>query len=96
MSCLHSVSRSPSHRLVDTCASLLRPGDAIIFIEDGCFHCLQVSLIKQVDIKLYYLEADMQARGLGASNINGAKSEIVDYDRFVDLCCEHDKLVNWF
>ena len=96
MSCLHTISRSPSQGLLQTCASVLQAGDAVLFIEDGVYHCLQYdpwpALHSQV--KIFGLSEDIQARGL----LSGCSSaiEIVNYDRFVALCCEHNKVVSWF
>jgi sulfur relay protein TusB/DsrH len=46
------------------------------------------------DIALYALQPDMQARGLLAdATIDGV--ELVDYDGFVRLATEYDKLQSW-
>jgi tRNA 2-thiouridine synthesizing protein B len=45
-------------------------------------------------VKFYALGSDLKARGLSDERVtNGV--EIVDYEGFVDLAAEHDKVVAW-
>lgn len=96
MTCLHTISRSPSHGLLEQCLALARPGDGIFFIEDGVYHCLdtRVSLRISGRILLFCLKEDMEARGI--KHLDKAEMEIAGYSRFVELCCKFDKIVNWF
>jgi tRNA 2-thiouridine synthesizing protein B len=101
MSVLHIVNKSPFDRnSLDTCLRLARKGSAILLIEDGVYalrkntdiavHLLQV----MDDLAVYALQPDMQARGLLAdATIDGV--ELVDYDGFVRLATEYDKLQSW-
>lgn len=101
MSVLHIVNKSPFERnSLDSCLRLARKGSAILLIEDGVYalrkntdiaaHLLQV----MDDIAVYALQPDMQARGLLADAvIDGV--EPVDYDGFVRLATEYDKLQSW-
>ena len=96
MSILHTISRSPSSALLASCASLLRKGDGVLFIEDGIYHCTDGASLSAIDsqVKLYALREDLMARGL--IDKNTAEAETVNYDGFVQLCCEYDKVVSWF
>ena len=96
MSCLHTINRSPSRELLETCASLLQQGDGVLFIEDGVYHCLQQDCWPDLaaDVSVYSLKEDMHARGILERNSSGA--ELIDYQQFVELCCEYEKTVSWF
>lgn len=96
MSILHTISRSPSSTLLASCASLLENGDGVLFIEDGVYHCTNNSSLSAIEsqVKLYALREDLTARGV--IDKNTAKAETINYDDFVQLCCEYDKVVSWF
>ncbi|NQV70223.1 MAG: sulfurtransferase complex subunit TusB [Pseudohongiella sp.] len=96
MTILHTISRSPSSALLASCASLLASGDAVLFIEDGIYHCSDNKALSAIEalVKLYVLREDLMARGMLGKNL--ADAEIVGYDAFVELCCEYDKVVSWF
>ena len=101
MSVLHIVNKSPYDRnSLDSCLRLALPGSAILLIEDGVYAArmpssaadkLQQALGKHA---LYALQADLQARGVGAESlIDGI--HLVDYDCFVKLTTEYDKTQSW-
>jgi sulfur relay protein TusB/DsrH len=81
---------------MDTCISVLGPEDAIIFIEDGVYCCMDEDSVKQAvpGCKFYAQLEDLQARGL----VGKIRSDIesVNYDEFVQLCCTYEKVVSWF
>ena len=101
MSVLHIVNKSPFDRnSLDTCLRLARPDSAILLIEDGVYAVradtdaakrLQQAMDSH---RVYALQADMQARGL-ADNAIIDGVELVDYDGFVQLATEYDKLQSW-
>jgi len=101
MSVLHIVNKSPFDRnSLDSCLRLARKGSAILLIEDGVYALrkntdIAAHLLQVMDgIAVYALQPDMQARGLLAeSAIDGV--ELVDYDGFVRLATEYDKLQSW-
>jgi len=101
MSVLHIVNKSPFDRnSLDTCLRLARKGSAILLIEDGVYAARKktdfAARLQQAmpDMAIYALQADMQARGLLAdTTIDGV--ELVDYDGFVRLATEYDKLQSW-
>ena len=101
MSVLHIVNKSPYERnALDTCLRLAQDGSAILLIEDGIYAArknasaaakLESALGKY---KIYALEPDMKARGIDAdSTIEGIS--LVDYDGFVKLTTEYEKLQSW-
>lgn len=96
MSSLHTLSRSPASALLRDCLKTLGKGDAILFIEDGVYHCLQPELLQEIParIKVFALREDLQARGLVDRLPEAIDS--ISSKRFVALCCDHDKVINWF
>ena len=96
MSCLHTISQSPQQELLLTCSTVLQAGDAVLFLEDGVYHCMQYAAWPALDpaVKLFGLHADMHARGVLSRNSQAL--EVVDYNGFVALCAEYDKVVSWF
>ena len=101
MSVLHIVNKSPFDRnSLDTCLRLARPDSGILLIEDGVYAVRRdttasANLQQAMEAhRVYALQADMQARGLpDDSIIDGV--ELVDYDGFVRLATEYDKLQSW-
>lgn len=96
MSTLHTINRSPDSSLLDSCLRLVRPGDGILFIEDGVYHCNSVSTLEHIDesVKVYGLREDMLARATLGKIVTTV--EIIDTNRFVELCGQHNKVVSWF
>jgi len=96
MSCLHTINRSPGSNLLKSCLSVINAGDAILFIEDGVYYCSQELNLKGIieTVKIYGLREDMLARASLSKSTE--RVETIDMTRFVELCCEHDKIVSWF
>lgn len=96
MSCLHTINASPESSLLKSCLNVINAGDAILFIEDGVYYCASPIALEAIDntVKVYGLREDMLARAtLGKTQDS---IEAIDTARFVELCCEHDKVVSWF
>jgi tRNA 2-thiouridine synthesizing protein B len=96
MSILHTISKPPGSGLFESCNSLLKAGDCVLFIEDGAYHCLDGSPIfnTNADVKFSVLVEDAQARGLvGRLSPSVATT---DTSGFVELCVRFEKIVNWF
>ncbi len=101
MSVLHIVNKSPFDRnSLDTCIRLARDGSAILLIEDGVYasasKAASAGQLQQAmkTLPVFALEPDMQARGLGPDSvIDGI--ELVDYDGFVKLATEYEKIQSW-
>lgn len=96
MSSLHTISKSPESELLQSCLELIGAGDAILFIEDGVYHCSLSKNLQAISesVKVYALREDLLARAtLGKS---AEQVEAIDTGKFVELCCEYDKVVSWF
>jgi tRNA 2-thiouridine synthesizing protein B len=96
MSSLHTINRSPDSKLLKSCLKVINADDAILFIEDGVYHCVSlVNLTAIIEtVQVYGLREDMLARATLSKTAD--RVEIVDTTRFVELCCEHGKVVSWF
>jgi tRNA 2-thiouridine synthesizing protein B len=96
MSCLHTINRSPDSKLLESCLKVINADDAILFIEDGVYHCFSLSNLTPIieTVKLYGLREDMLARATLSKTMD--RVEVIDTARFVELSCEHDKVVSWF
>lgn len=96
MSVLHTISKSSALSQASTKVAAVAKTDAVILLEDAVYLACRT---KQLDhfptsSKLFALRADIQARGL-AERLD-QRVELVDYEGFVDLCCDYDKIVSWF
>ena len=91
MSSLHTISKAPSQGQLDQCLSFLGQHDGVLFIEDGVYYCLEQFDLPEVDV--FSLKEDMSARGIAGRNRTTAKP--VNYEEFVELCCQYDKVVSW-
>jgi len=96
MSCLHTISASPASALLESCLKIIQPGDAILFIEDGVYHCSLEEHLQRIDNKndVYGLREDMLARA--TLRMVHDRVEAIDTIKFVELCCRHDKVMSWF
>jgi len=96
MSSLHTINKSPDSKLLESCLKVINADDAILFIEDGVYHCASlVNLATITDtVKVYGLREDMLARATLSKTMD--RVEAIDTTRFVELCCEYDKVVSWF
>lgn len=97
---LHTVNKSPFEKnSLDSCLAHARKGSAILLIEDGVYAATKgTAVADQVqqamgDVTIYALSPDLKARGIAEKVIDGVK--LVDYDGFVDLVAEHDKVQAW-
>ena len=95
MTSLHTITKPPSAAALQSCAKFLSEGDSILLLEDGVYYSTDArnwpALL--LGTKVYGLKEDFVARGL--SKIVDRQVELVDYARFVQLSCEHDKVVSW-
>lgn len=96
MTCLHTISRSPATNLLASCASILAPDDAILFVEDGTYYSTAFDEIQLLapGISLYVLREDATARGIAEQC--APQISMVDYTGYVELCCKFDQVINWF
>jgi tRNA 2-thiouridine synthesizing protein B len=97
---LHTVNKSPFEKnSLDSCLAHARKGSAVLLIEDGVYAATKgtavADRVQQAmgDVTFYALSPDLKARGIAEKVIDGVK--LVDYDGFVDLVAEHDKVQAW-
>ena len=97
---LHIINKSPFEKnSLQSCISCAKDGSAILLIEDGVYGVLNNSAVAE-DVKgamgsntVYALEADVQARGIADKVLDGI--QLIDYNGFVDLSVENDKIQSW-
>lgn len=96
MSILHTISKSQDSTLLQNCLSVIDEDDAILFLEDGTYHCSLASSLAAIanSVKLYGLREDMIARAILTKSDD--RVDTIDNARFVQLCCDYDKVVSWF
>ena len=102
MSTLHTVNRSPwEHGALESCLARVRPGSAVLLIEDGVLGALAGSLAAArlaaaaaAEVEVFALGPDLAARGIEATRV-AACVEVVDYAGFVALACRLGKTVTW-
>lgn len=97
---LHTVNKSPFERnSLERCLRTCDSGNAILLIEDGVYGGIKGSIIEDKvkdamkDVKIYALEADIDSRGIKGHIMDGI--QLVDYNGFVDLTTEYDKVQSW-
>jgi tRNA 2-thiouridine synthesizing protein B len=101
MSTLHTVNKSPFERSAFISAlNHLKPGDAVLMIEDGVVGARKASAFADLLAKaakscsVYVLGPDLAARGMGDKDVvQGVK--LVDYGGFVDLVTTHHRTHAW-
>jgi len=67
--------------------------DQVLFLEDGIY-CLLGGVLNLANNNIHVLQADMEARGL--SDRIDPEIHRVNYEAFVQLCCDADSISNWF
>lgn len=101
MAMLHTVNKSPfERRTLDSALRHAVKGAGILLIEDGVYAAFDGTVVADkvksalADHKVYVLGPDVTARGMTEKHvIDGI--EIVDYEGFVDLVVEYDKVQSW-
>jgi tRNA 2-thiouridine synthesizing protein B len=97
---LHIINKSPFERdSLESCLRLATPGSTILFIEDGVYSALKGTAVADKvngalkNFSFRVLDADLEARGIADKVMDGV--ERVNYDGFVDLVTESDKVQSW-
>jgi len=101
MSTLHTINKSPFDRdSLGSCLRVIADDGAILLIEDGVYAAMQGTRVADAVAQaagkyaVHVLGPDLAARGMNSEKvIEGIK--VVDYDGFVDLVTEHDKVNAW-
>ncbi|HJL65748.1 MAG: sulfurtransferase complex subunit TusB [Arenicellales bacterium] len=100
MAMLHTVNKSPFEiNSLERCLQMAKSGSSVLLIEDGVYGALDGTVfsakVKAADgLTTYVLGPDLKTRGLDpAKLIEGI--EIIDYDGFVQLVADHDRIQSW-
>ena len=99
MTTLHTVNKSPfTSTSLDDCLGLAKSGSTVLLFEDGVYAATtgtrSADAIANADgVTFAVLGPDAKARGVEGKIADGIK--VVDYDGFVDLVAEHDKVHAW-
>ncbi len=101
MATLNIVNKSPyEKRSLDQCMNRLAEGDSVLLIEDATVIAVgQNSYREQLQsaagkVNWYVLQPDLQARGMaGGDLVEGVTA--VNYEGFVDLVTDHDRVHSW-
>ncbi len=102
MSTLHTVNRSPfEHGALDACLARVRPGSAVLLIEDGVFGALdgsrfaaRLEALAADGVEPFVLGPDLAARGVEPARLAPCIG-VVDYAGFVELACRFARTVAW-
>ena len=102
MSTLHTVNRSPfEHGALKGCLARVRPGSAVLLIEDGVLgalagapHEARLAAAAAADVEVFALGPDLDARGIEPDRL-ASFVEVVDYAGFVALACRFGRTVAW-
>lgn len=93
MSTLHTINKTSSSDSFESCLRVAQKGDSILLIEDGVYQGARLAQHSMAQsLHLFALQEDACARGLSLP----ATITPIDYSRFVELVCEHQRSVSWF
>ena len=98
---LHTVNKSPFEKnSLETCLRLASSGSTVLLLEDGVYGALKDTSFAdnvknaQKSLRVYVLGPDLKARGLDKNSLIN-NIEIIDYQEFVKLAVENEKVQNW-
>lgn len=98
MAMLHLVNKSPYEaRNLDTAASFMKDGDALLLFEDGVYGAIKggkaATLLNGCN-NVSVLGPDLAARGIAEDKLVEGIT-VIDYAGFVDLVETNDKVQSW-
>lgn len=79
----------------------LSAGDGLLLLEDAVSISCHLPTLEQLNnlgitLSFYVMDVDLQARGLKPINApSSIQIEIINYQEFVELSLQFDKVVNW-
>ena len=100
MSILHTVNKSPFEKpSLNSCLQHALPGSVVLLIEDGVYGARAGSapaeqLTRVQGVRVCALGPDLAARGI-SPDVLASGVEVLDYEGFVDLAVECDKVQAW-
>ena len=98
---LHIVNKSHSEsRALKECLDFIESGSVVLLIENAVLsakNCIDAGLLETppVNVELYVLSPDLQARGIKQSGCY-AHIQCIDYDGFVELVVANNPVQSWF
>jgi tRNA 2-thiouridine synthesizing protein B len=96
MSTLHTVNTTSASNALSSCLRVAQSGDALLFLEDGVYHALQLADYSQfAGLEVFAVQEDIAARGLETANMPTIIQRI-SYAEFVELVCQYQRSVSWF
>ncbi|AIJ07915.1 MULTISPECIES: sulfurtransferase complex subunit TusB [Edwardsiella] len=95
---LHTLTRSPQGGVDFTAlAALVRPGDALVLLQDGVLCALTgsagLTALSALPVALHVLREDVLARGLTA--YVAPACQLIGYSEFVALSEAHPRQMAW-
>ncbi|WP_415057060.1 sulfurtransferase complex subunit TusB [Halopseudomonas sp.] len=98
---IHILRHSPtSNTSMASCLRVLASKQSVLLIEDAVYALLpesialsNISLLPD-EVRMYVLDADMQARGLALDDLP-KHIEPINYDRMVEICAQSSKVLSW-
>lgn len=96
---LHTVNKPAPHQALELCLRFIAADDIVVLLEDGVYNAVAAStagirLHAATLNRIVALQPDIIARGLQGKQ--AATVELIDYQTFVELCCQCDKVQSWF
>ncbi|MEH6344700.1 MAG: sulfurtransferase complex subunit TusB [Bermanella sp.] len=89
---LHLIQRSPfSSTTLSDCLNIIGKEDSLLFMQDGVYIQSHPSLAS-IKNSVYFLYDDLKARGIE----KGSTGKSLNYQEFVQLCTQHDKIISWY
>jgi sulfur relay protein TusB/DsrH len=85
---LHTINNSSA---LDKCLGLIARDDVVVLLEDGVYIAMKSD---RISANVYVIEADAKARGIN-QRLEPAATQI-DYNQFVELSTQADKICSWF
>ncbi len=80
---------------MELCIRAVASGDTVLLIEDAVYELMSSAQRLNVlpgGCSVCVMDMDAKARGVEVS----APFEVIDYNRFVSLCVDDDKILSWF
>lgn len=96
---LHLLNKAPGHPRFGACCEGLQPGDTLVLVEDAVL--LVQSPAREAipaGVTVYALQADTEARGLGADPDGSSQSQSIhrcSMPALVELTISHGRIINW-
>ncbi|MDZ7924820.1 MAG: sulfurtransferase complex subunit TusB [Marinagarivorans sp.] len=92
---LHIVSQSPeAGPALASCLRVIAGDDVVILLNDGIYALAsqKATLLPLIaERRLFALADDLKLRGF-----KGFEAQTINYERFVELSCQHNPIQSWY